>query len=275
MMPSSPPLLFSIDVEEFYPADPDRDPRSSPLPSLVGAYLDLLRQHNVRATFFVVGDVARRHPEVLRSIVADGHELACHGDRHVTLDHFTPDEFAADLRLNRAAVQAAAGAEVAGFRAPVLSLTERTSWAYDVLASEGFKYSSSVLPASNPLYGWPSFGPPPRRQRGVVEIPITLASVFKRAVPAFSGTYFRVMPWALVRRELRVLPSDRPVVCYFHPYDIDHRQPWTMHVGVRGSHFMNALLFARRRSLLVRIASLVGEMPAAETYSDYVARQPW
>jgi polysaccharide deacetylase family protein (PEP-CTERM system associated) len=272
MTQSTAPLLFSLDVEEFYPAEPGRDPGSSPLSLLIDEYLEVLRQRGVRATFFVVGEVARRYPAVLRAIADDGHELACHGDQHVPLDHMTPDTFRNDLRANRAAVEAASGAPARGFRAPILSLTERTSWVYDILHAEGFEYSSSVLPAPNPLYGWPEFGTVPKREGGLLEIPVSLASPLGvraiAAMPLFSGTYFRAMPWPLVRRRLHSLPRERPLVCYFHPYDIDHRQRWIMHAGVRGNHLMNVLLFARRRSLLARIALLL-DSAAVLTYRDF------
>lgn len=271
---SKAPLLFSIDVEEFYPAELGRDPGSSPLQVLIDEYLSVLRDVRVQATFFVVGEVAQRYPDVLRAIAANGHEVGCHGNQHVPLDHMTPDSFREDLRANRVAVEAASGTQAHGFRAPILSLTERTAWAYDILSAEGFEYSSSVLPASNPLYGWPQFGPAPKLKGEVLEIPVSLASpVGLRGVglmPLFSGTYFRVMPWPVVRLQLRSLPRQSPLVCYFHPYDIDHRQRWIMHAGVRGNRLMNLLLFARRRSLLARVASLLGSA-AVLTYRDYTA----
>jgi polysaccharide deacetylase family protein (PEP-CTERM system associated) len=264
------PLLFSVDLEEFYPATPGSDARSTALPELVAHYLELLRRHDARCTFFVVGGVASRYPELLRTIAADGHELGCHGAFHRTLDEFTPEGFAADLRANREAVEAAAGGRVAGFRAPLLSLTGDTAWAHEVLAAEGFTYSSSVLPAPNPLYGWAEFGPAPRRTGGILEIPVTLARLpVAGALPLFCGTYFRVFPWPAVRRQIPRLDPSRPLVCYFHPYDIDHRQPLTMHAGVRGSRVMNRLLFLRRRSLLRRLAALLEACPSTATYREY------
>jgi len=266
-------LLFSIDLEEFYGADPLDNTRSTPLPDLVERYLTLLDQHKTRATFFVVGKVARRFPALVRSIADAGHELGCHGDRHLTLDQFTPETFAADLRANRAAVEFAAEIKVQGFRAPLLSLTERTPWAHSILAQEGFTYSSSVLPAANPLYGWPEFGQAPRPINGVWEIPATLASIpCLGRLPIFSGTYFRVLPWWLAQSKLPPPDSPNPIVSYFHPYDIDHRQPWTMHAGVRGNRIMNSLLFLRRASLLDRIARLLQACPGGSTYREYVSR---
>ncbi len=271
--PHSRPLLFSIDLEEYYTADRTQNARSTPLPALVDHYLQLLGRHNVSATFFVVGEVARRFPGLLKTIVTSGHELACHGDRHHTIDQFTPETFALDLRANREAVETAAGTRVCGFRAPLLSLSARSSWAHAILAQEGFTYSSSVLPASNPLYGWKDFGASPRRVEGVLEIPVTVASVLPAvgALPLLCGTYFRILPWPLIRNRMAPLSAKGPLVSYFHPYDIDHHQPWTMHAGVGGSIVMNSLLFLRRRSLLVRIEKLLSSVSSTMTYSTYLA----
>ncbi len=205
-----------------------------------------LARRGVAATFLVVGEVAPRYPEIVRAIAAAGHELGCHAERHTPLDQLTPDAFAADLRANPKAVQAAGRTEVRGFRAPVLSLTEKTARAYEIVAAEGFAYSSSVLPAAIPLYGWRGFGHGSRRG-GVFEIPVTLAHPIGRsAIPVFCGTHFRVLPWSVVKRQIPRQPANEPLVCYFHPYDIDHRQPWITYSGVRVSRSMNALMFVRR-----------------------------
>jgi polysaccharide deacetylase family protein (PEP-CTERM system associated) len=274
LTPNPSTLLFSIDLEEFYPAEKACNPNSSPLPELVEQYLELLREHDTHGTFFVVGEVARNFPSLLRAIVAEGHELGCHGDRHQTIDSFDPITFSEDLRANQAAIEEAAGTQVHGFRAPLLSLTEHTSWAFSVLAKEGFKYSSSVLPAANPLYGWPGFGASPRRVDGIWELPVTVARVaLLGTLPIYCGTYFRVLPWWFVRHHIPAAKRQLPLVSYFHPYDIDHRQPWTMHAGVRGRWALNVLLFLRRRSLPGRIERLLQACPGRNTYSEYVARR--
>lgn len=274
-MNAVPRLLFSIDLEPFYPAH-DCDSKSTPLPELVDKYLAVLDASRSRATFFVVGDVARSSPELLRRIHAAGHELGCHGDHHHTLDRFTPESFAADLRANRTAVEEAINGRVVGFRAPLLSLTEKSRWAHRILAEEGFTYSSSVLAAPNPLFGWPGFPPQAHVVDGVCEIPVTLSPVPTIGrVPLFCGTYFRVFPWWMVKRGIKAQLPDSTITSYFHPYDIDHRQRWTMHAGVRGSRLMNVLLFVRRKSLLRRIKCLLQSCPSPETYREYASRVPF
>jgi polysaccharide deacetylase family protein (PEP-CTERM system associated) len=267
------PLLFSVDVEEFYPARRGDPPRSAPVQDLVARYLDLLEALRARGTFFVVGELARKLPALIARIVAAGHEIACHGDRHQTLDGLDPAGFAADLRANRAALQAAGAPSPRGFRAPIFSLTAATSWAYRVLADEGFTYSSSVLPAPNPLFGWPEFGPLPRTVDGVCELPMTIGSVLGHRLPLFGGTYFRVLPYQLLRPRLRAALRAGPVQAYFHPYDVDVAQPWVMHAGVHGKRVLNALLFLRRGSLPRRLRLLLQEAGSTRTYSELLRAQ--
>ena len=266
-------LLFSIDLEEFYPAVLGSDSGATPLPILTDRYLDILDRYHLRATFFVVGDVARKYPQVLKKIMAAGHELGCHSNHHSTLEEFDRGTFAEDLRANRKAIEDVIGGSIKGFRAPLLSMTKETSWGYEVLAEEGFTYSSSVLPASNPLYGWPGFGAHPRKVSGIWEIPITLVRFPGfYSLPLFGGTYFRVLPWWLVRTCLTSVPLDSPVVSYFHPYDIDKDQPWTMHINANHRILHNYLLFLRRSSLLGRLELLLKQYPESMTYYEYITQ---
>jgi polysaccharide deacetylase family protein (PEP-CTERM system associated) len=265
------PLLFSIDLEEYYLERGGVDPRSAPLPELAERYLELLSKANARCTFFVVGEVARKYPGLIRRIAGAGHEIACHGDRHVSLDKLDPETFARDLRANRSALEAAGAPPARGFRAPLFSLTRSTSWAHSVLLAEGFTYSSSVLPAANPLFGWPEFGTRPRVVDGITELPVTVRTFLGRRLPLFGGTYFRVLPFAVVRPRLRSSLRAGHVVSYFHPYDIDAGQPWTLHAGVRGNRALNSLLFLRRRSLPARLGLLLGEADRHLSHAEFIS----
>lgn len=268
-------LVFSIDLEEFYLARGGVDENATPLLDLVSIYLGLLAARKARGTFFVVGELARKRPEVLRFIAAAGHELACHGDRHRPLTDFVPETFRDDLRRNRDAIEKAAGFVPVGFRAPVFSLTPATAWAHTILAEEGFIYSSSVLAAPNPLYGWPEFGIRPRRMGSLWELPISLGSVCGAGtMPLFGGTYFRCLPWMLTRRKaLGEIKEGRAVLSYFHPYDIDWHQTRCLHQGVAAKPWLNFLLFARRRSLPRRIGQLMDLFGEVRSYSDYCSSQ--
>lgn len=269
-----PTFLFSVDLEEFYAADPARVFRCAPLPELAEIYLEFLRRHKMKATFFVVGEVARKFPATLESIRAEGHELGCHTDAHRPLDEYTPASLRDDLARNLEALRGGGAENVKGFRAPVLSLTEKTQWAYEVLAGLGFEYSSSVLPARNPLHGWPGFTNKPRRMAGLLELPVTLARVGVLEVPIGAGTYFRCLPYGLIKRRFDALAAGGiPILGYFHPYDVDVRQERVLHRGVRGNRFLNALLYVNRAGTIERLESLVAAGFNIMTYAEYVSHQ--
>ena len=265
-----PVFLFSVDVEEFDVDPPGRPFRRTPLPELVAAYVDWLGEQ--KATFFVVGETARQFPDAVRALHDSGHELACHTDSHRRLDEMTPGVFRDDLERNRDAILAAApAAAVTGFRAPVLSMVPATQWAYDVLGGLGFAYSSSVLAARNPLYGWPGFGAAPRRFGGVLELPVTTGRFGPLVVPFAAGTYFRCLPaWWLMRRFRACAGAGQPVIGYFHPYDIDAAQEPVMNRGVRGSRLMNRLLFINRYRTLARLNLTLREGFRILPYRDYL-----
>lgn len=264
-------FLFSVDLEEFYAAERQETFSRTPLPELAERLLEFLRRAGMRCTFFVVGEIAERFTEAVRAIAAEGHELACHTHTHRPLDEHTPASLREDLQRNLDAVRACATGPVTGFRAPILSLTRKTAWAHAVLAELGFKYSSSVLPARNPLYGWPEFGAAPRTVDGVIEAPVTLARVGPLRAPIGAGTYFRCLPMPLVRRAFeRCARQGEAVVGYFHPYDIDTAQERVMSRGVNGSRLMNALLYVNRGRTLERLESLIAAGFKIVPYSDFL-----
>jgi polysaccharide deacetylase family protein (PEP-CTERM system associated) len=249
-------FLFSIDLEEFYAERAEF--RRTPLPELVERYLELLRHRGMKATFFVVGEIAKKFPAALRAISEEGHELACHTYDHIPLSEQDAGTLRDDLRRNLDALAEFAKGPIQGFRAPILSLGEKQQWAYEILAALGFTYSSSVLPARNPLHGWPGFGLAPRRMGGVLEIPVTLSRVFGMEVPVGAGTYFRCLPFGAIRARFdRLAGEDTAIVGYFHPYDIDTAQERVMSRGVRGSRVLNALLYVNRSGTLRRLESIL------------------
>jgi hypothetical protein len=161
---------------------------------------------------------------------------------------------------------------VRGFRAPIFSLTARTAWAYEVLAELGFTYSSSVLPHQNVLYGWDSFGTEcTRTAPGVWEIPLSVSGILGRKIPFAGGVYFRILPAALTHWLVeRCLSRDRPVVGYFHPYDIDGEQERFMHPELGDSPLLNALMYVNRTRLLGRLDALFGTVGPVMRYDSYV-----
>ena len=268
-------FLFSVDLEDprlLVPNGERYRPRVEPMTL---RYLDWLDRHRFSATFFVVGVVARRYPDLVREIARRGHELACHSDRHVQLDRQSPDAFRADVAECLATLARLGAGAVVGYRAPTFSLTARTAWAYDVLGALGVRYSSSVLPAANPIYGWAEFGAATRRvPPGVLEIPMTVGRIGPLRVPLAGGVYFRVLPFTLLARAIDRVPPGAPVTGYLHPYDIDEDQERFMHAGIHGNRFYHWLMFVNRGSVFRRLDRMVARGHRIETYASYAAQFP-
>jgi polysaccharide deacetylase family protein (PEP-CTERM system associated) len=246
------PYLFSVDVEDPRLDLPDGDRLPPRVPALIETYLEFLRRHDGQGTFFFVGEVARRHPEIVARIAAEGHELGCHSDAHVPLDRLGQARFRDDLLRNLDALRDAGATRLLGYRAPCFSMTAGTGWAYEVLAELGFAYSSSVLPARSPLYGNPGFGTAPRLIEGIVELPVTLLPFRLLPVPV-GGLYFRALPRPILRRSLAVLRRrGEAVASYHHPYDIDTEQSFT-HAGFRRWGAFDLLMRSNRKSVLPRL----------------------
>jgi hypothetical protein len=246
------PYLFSVDVEDPRLDLPEGESLAPRVPALIGAYLDLLRRHGGTGTFFFVGEVARRHPELVALVAGEGHEIGCHSDSHVPLDRLGRSRFRDDVLRNLDALRSAGARPVEGYRAPCFSLTAETGWAYETLADLGFSYSSSVLPARSPLYGDPRFGTGPRLIEGVVELPVTLLPWPILPVPV-GGLYFRVLPRPILRRALAVhRRRGEAVAGYHHPYDIDTEQCFT-HAGFRRWGLFDLLMRANRGAVLPRL----------------------
>ncbi len=264
-------LLLSVDLEDVRDWVKDGTSYREAVPENTRNYLEQFSRWGVKATFFVVGEMARRYPELIGEIVGAGHELACHGDAHLQLDKLTPQEFRADMQRNLTALENAGGRGVTGFRAPTFSLIARTAWAHEVLSDLGFTYSSSVLPAINPLYGWPEFGKNARQVAGGLwEIPVTLHDLPGLPVPIAGGVYFRVLPFFLTKWAIgKSIAKGQPVVTYFHPYDIDIKQEKFMHPDLGNKKHLNMLMYIGRDKVLKRL-DILHKTFAFQAYQDYV-----
>jgi len=251
-------LLFSIDLEDVRDQVSNGSIYREGVPENTHRYLEFLQQHNAKATFFVVGNVARKYPSLLKEIIAEGHEIACHSDKHIQIDKQTPEEFLEDVRRNLDSLYTAGAEDVIGYRAPTFSLTEKTQWAYEYLSESGLKYSSSVLPAANPLFGWKEFGRKPKYVQGVYEIPITLHAIPFLRLPLAGGVYFRVIPYPLISYSARYhLNRGSPITTYLHPYDIDTGQERFMHPDLNNKKHLNYLMYVNRSKVLKRLESLL------------------
>ena len=190
--------------------------------------LDLFSACGVEATFFVLGWVAERCPDLVREIERRGHEVASHGYSHRLITKMTPEEFRADLFRSLEVLTPLVKQRVLGFRAPSFSLTKQTDWARPILREAGLQYDSSVYPlAYHPDYGIPDA---PLAQYelydGVQELPMSCAEIGKWRIPCSGGGYFRQFPYAVTRALMRRCNlQGRPVVFYLHPWEIDPDQP--------------------------------------------------
>ncbi|MFA7602985.1 MAG: XrtA system polysaccharide deacetylase [Novosphingobium sp.] len=194
------------------------------------AILEMFAEADVRATFFTLGWVAKRHPALMRRIAAAGHELASHGWDHERVFRMDRASFALDLRKTREVIEDAAGVKVSGYRAPSFSIDQRSPWAFAELAEQGFAYSSSVAPLTHDHYGWaaaPRFAFRPLPSSDLIEIPVTTATFAGRRLAAGGGGFFRVLPYGFSRWAIRQVNrrDARPAVFYFHPWEIDPDQP--------------------------------------------------
>ena len=190
--------------------------------------LDIFAQKNIKATFFVLGWVAERYPEIVKRIVNEGHELASHGYAHKKATEQSRSEFKADIIKAKKILEDLSGTEIKGYRAPSYSINKSNLWVHDELKETGHQYSSSVYPVKHDLYGIPDA---PRFayqcENGLLEIPITTAPIGGKNFPAGGGGFFRLYPYSLSRWIIqRGNKQDKqPSIFYFHPWEIDPQQP--------------------------------------------------
>lgn len=255
---------FTVDVEDYFQVEAfktvvDRecwDAMASRVEHSTAGILDLLSQAGVKGTFFVLGWIAERHPDLVRKIHADGHEVASHGYGHERAQAQSPDQFRNDIRKAKQLLEQICGARVRGYRAPTFSIARDNWWAYDILADEGFDYSSSVYPISHDLYGSPDAPTVPFRPADshILEIPLSTVALGKRNFPCSGGGYFRLLPypvsrWCMARS---CDQRDAPIVFYCHPWEFDEGQP-RIRAGFKASfrHYTNISRMKDRVSMLL------------------------
>jgi polysaccharide deacetylase family protein (PEP-CTERM system associated) len=227
---------LSFDVEDYYhvhaysrAVDRQRwDEYPSRVVESTKRCLDIL-QH-VRATFFVLGHAARRHPSLVKDIAAAGHEIASHGFWHRRVDEQTPEQFREDVRTSKRFIEDLAGGPVAAYRAPSFSITPAVAWAYDVLVEEGYSVDSSMAAGRGRRSTDPGHDSQPfvinTKSGPLREFPVPAVKMFGRRVPVGGGGYLRLMPYWLTRKSLRSIESGGGAFCvYLHPWEFDLDQP--------------------------------------------------
>jgi polysaccharide deacetylase family protein (PEP-CTERM system associated) len=213
----------------------------------------------IKATFFTLGWVAQRYPALMQRIADAGHELANHGSNHDRVFTMTRDQFATDIDRARKTIEDASGTRVLGYRAPSFSIDPRTPWAHEVLAEQGYAYSSSVAPIKHDHYGWadaPRFAFCPVKGSDFVEVPVTTAMLAGKRLAAGGGGFFRILPYAFSRWAVsQVNESDcRPAIIYFHPWEIDPDQPRVANAPIRSKlrHYTRLDAMAGKLERLMR-----------------------
>jgi len=221
--------------------------------------LDIFAEKKIKATFFTLGWVAERYPNLISRIINDGHELACHGYEHIRVTEQTPDEFRQDITKTKKILEDLSGKEVKGYRAASYSIGVKNLWALDVLKEEGFKYSSSIYPVKHDLYGMPNaprYVYKPISNDDFKEIPITTLRFLDKNFPCGGGGFFRLYPyvfskWAFNRINKQEQQSG---IFYFHPWEIDPDQPRQNDLSLKTKfrHYLNLNKMEGRIKNLIR-----------------------
>jgi len=276
--------VLSVDVEEYFHAAIFRDATRA----LVGRHfetrveknvdrlLTLLHECRAKGTFFILGEIAATRPAVVRKIAAEGHEVACHSDRHENVNRQSPAEFRADVHRAKARLEDVVGDAVIGYRAPNFSIGPAQAWAYEILIEAGFLYDSSTYPIVHDRYGRPTAPRFPfeicRNLSGaLIEFPVGTARVCGVNLPIGGGGYFRLMPFEWIRRGIEHVNARerQPVMFYLHPWELDPDQPrppmawrhrFRHYVGLKKEVGKLSRLLAHFRFGTARDALLVGEL---------------
>ena len=227
---------MSIDVEDWFQVENLKpvvsrdtwDSRESRVVRNTSRLLDLLQEHGGQATFFILGWVAERQPNLIRRIAAAGHEIASHGYGHDLIYNLSQAEFRGDVERSKKLLEDVTGQRVTGYRAPSFSITD---WAVTILQELGFEYDSSVFPTvAHDRYGrltGVGVGQPVLQLRpGFYEVCVSCLPLGNRGLPWGGGGYFRMLPYPVWRAGVRrILSAGSPYVFYIHPWEIDPDQP--------------------------------------------------
>jgi polysaccharide deacetylase family protein (PEP-CTERM system associated) len=270
---------FTVDVEEYFQVsafepyvsrDAWQNYECRLLPSME-RILFLLEAAEAKGTFFFLGCLAEKYPQLLRTIVNHGHEIASHGYQHVRVCNQSEDEFRQDVVRTKKLLEDISGAAVLGYRAASFSIEATNKWARDVLAETGHRYSSSIYPIRHDRYGMRES---PRyafrdSETGVVELPVSTMEIFGMRFPCGGGGYFRLLPYAWTKFGIKQVNTveQRSAIFYFHPWELDHAQPRMSGIDVRTKfrHYVNLKSTEKK---LVRLTSDFQWTTVQEIFGD-------
>lgn len=225
--------ILTFDIEEWFHCDFISDSTTWQnyevrIHAATEKIIQVLYTHNIKATFFILGWIAETYPEVVRNIQKAGHEIACHSYGHELVHQMNPASFRNDTEYSLKLIEDIIGEKVITYRAPAFSITEKTLWAFEILAELGIKYDCSVLPSSSHDYGgFPSFG---KCSPSIIEIngcsikefPMNTIPLFGKQMIFSGGGFFRLFPYYLINKWGK---KSEYVMGYFHPRDFDYKQP--------------------------------------------------
>lgn len=243
---------MTVDVEDYFQVaafdgiikTSDWDSHSLRVSKNTRKILKLFKEHNVKATFFILGWVAEREPLLIKDIAADGHEIANHGYMHQKAFNQTYEEFLEDITKSKKILEDISGQKVIGYRAPSFSIDKRNEWAFDAIRESGHLYSSSTYPVAHDHYGTPEWSTEPFvLDNNLMEIPQATIDLLGRRLPVGGGGYFRLFPLMLSEFFMRKFKEqhDQPYVFYFHPWEIDPEQPKVEGAALKSKfrHYVN------------------------------------
>ncbi len=246
---------FSIDVEDWFQVEnlsgaiprSTWNSRDSRVENNVYILLETLERYSTKATWFMLGWVARKFPKMVQDIAEAGHEIASHGEDHLSLHHHSPESFRESVSGLRVFLEDISGQPVCGYRAPNFTIERKTRWALQVLAESGYTYDSSVFPSNRKKYASMVAPLVPHKlhlpnKMSITEIPPSVLVFRNRCIPIAGGSYFRLYPYPVTRAAVRHLEKEgRSYFFYVHPWEIDEYQPRINNVSFlkKNLHYYN------------------------------------
>jgi polysaccharide deacetylase family protein (PEP-CTERM system associated) len=244
--------VMTIDVEDYfqvsafapYIARADWAACECRVERNVSIIVQLLADRQIKATFFTLGWIAKRYPQLIRKIVSEGHEIASHGFGHGRVSDQTPAFFSEDVSHAKLLLEDISGLAVIGYRAPSFSIGAGNLWAFEELQNAGYRYSSSIYPIRHDHYGMVDAPRSAFEARdGFIEFPLSTCRLFKKNMPSSGGGYFRLLPYTVSRWMLNAVNSEnqQPAIFYFHPWEIDVHQPRIKGIDLKTKfrHYIN------------------------------------
>lgn len=240
---------FTVDVEDWYHGIPvDKESKvftERRLQNSMNTLLELLAEYGVKGTFFWLGPVAVENPYLVKEVAKAGHEIGCHGWSHNLIYTMSPQQFREETQRASNVLGDLTGKPVTAYRAAYFSITRKSFWALDILASLGFRYDSSIFPVQNWRYGIPDFNPQPQLVNTlsgkIYELPISVRRILGRNIPVSGGAYFRLYPYRITQSNFHTAEvKESPVVFYLHPWELDPDHPRIpFHWKARFTHYVN------------------------------------